>query len=108
MEGAVGWWDLAEDRFKAAVKTLDFHHAREPLHAVAQSLQGPGTPQSKEWWKGRLHRRRHGKETPVVPGLAQRLESPGQPSAAHQELITREVNYFQEHEDHLHFRVVSG
>ena len=48
MEGAVGWWDLAEDRFKAAVKTLDFHHAREPLHAVAQSLPGPGTPSRRK------------------------------------------------------------
>src|ERR1035441_2403215 len=43
-----GWRGLAEDRFKAAVKTLDFHHAREPLHAVAQSLPGPGTPSRRK------------------------------------------------------------
>jgi hypothetical protein len=103
LDGAVWLWDLAEDRFQEAVQTLDFHHAREHRHAVAESLHSPGTPQSKEWLRGMLHRLRHGKETPVVPGLAQRLESPGQPSAEPQEIITREVNYFQEHEDHLHY-----
>src|ERR1017187_8368140 len=74
-----------------------------PCMRLLSRCLAPEPPQSKEGWRGRLHRRRHGKETPVVPGPAQRLESPGQPSAAHQELITREVNYFQEHEDHLHY-----
>ena len=31
MDGAVWLWDLAEDRFKDTLKTLDFHHAREHL-----------------------------------------------------------------------------
>jgi len=103
MDGAVWLWALAEDRFKEAVKTLDFHHAREHLQAVADSLHGPGTPKSKEWLRGMLHRLRHGKETKVVQGLAQLLKSQGQHSAEHHEIITREVNYFQEHEDHLHY-----
>ena len=108
MDGAVWLWDLAEDRFKDAVKTLDFHHAREHLHAVAESLHGPGTPQSKEWLKGILHRLRHGKETRVVRRLEQLLESQGQRSVEHQEIIAREVNYFQEHEDHLHYSTQGG
>lgn len=103
MDGAVWLWDLAEDRFKDAVKTLDFHHAREHLQAVAESLHGPGTPQSKEWLKEILRRLRHGKETRVVRQLEQLLESQAQRSAEHQEIIAREVNYFQEHEDHLHY-----
>jgi len=103
MDGAVWLWDLAEDRFKDAVKTLDFHHAREHLHAVAESLHSPGSPQCKEWLTGMLHRLRHGKETQVVQGLEQLLESHGPPSAEPQEIITREVKYFQAHEDHLHY-----
>jgi hypothetical protein len=43
MEGAVWLWDLAEDRFKTAVKTLDLHPAREHLQAVAETLQGART-----------------------------------------------------------------
>lgn len=103
MDGAVWLWDLAEDRFKDAAKTLDFHHAREHLHAVAESLYGSGTVQAKEWLKAILHRLRHGKETQVVRQLEQLLESQAQRSAEQQEIIAREVNYFQEHEDHLHY-----
>lgn len=103
MDGAVWLWDLAEDRFKDAAKTLDFHHAREHLHAVAESLYGCGTVQSKEWLKAILHRLRHGKETQVVRQLEKLLESQAQRSAEHQEIIAREARYFQEHEDHLHY-----
>jgi hypothetical protein len=31
MDGAIWLWDLAEDRFAQALKTLDFHHARDHL-----------------------------------------------------------------------------
>lgn len=103
MDGAVWLWDLAEDRLKDAAKTLDFHHAREHLHAVAESLYGSGTVPSKEWLKTILHRLRHGKETQVVRQLEKLLESQAQRPAEHQEIIAREVHYFQEHEDHLHY-----
>ena len=33
--GAVWLWDLAEDRFATAIKTLDFHPASQHLWAVA-------------------------------------------------------------------------
>lgn len=103
MDGAVWLWDLAEDRFKDAVKTLDFHHAREHLHAVAESLYGSGTIQAKEWLKAILHRLRHGKETQVVRQLETLLETQAQRSTEHQEIVAREVNYFQEHEEHIHY-----
>jgi hypothetical protein len=102
MDGAVWLWDLAEDRFKEAVKTLAFHHAREHLRTVAESLHGAGTPQAREWLQAILPRRRHGRETRVVGQIEQRLESQAQRSAEDQEIIAREVNCFQEHEDHRH------
>ena len=107
MDGAVWLWDLAEDRFKEAVKTLDFHHAREHLHAVAESLHGSGTPQAKEWLKEILHRLRHGKETRVLRQIEQLLESQAQRSTEHQEIIAREANYFREHKDHLHYSAMA-
>jgi hypothetical protein len=53
--------------------------------------------------KAMLHRLRHGKETTVVRKLEELLESPGQRSREHQEIIAREVNYFQQHRDHLRY-----
>lgn len=104
MDGAVWLWDLAEDRFKDAIKTLDFHHAREHLNAVAEALYGPGTHQAQEWLKSLLHQLRHGKESVVVRRLEELLESKAKRSEQTNELIHREVNYFQEHRDHLHYR----
>jgi hypothetical protein len=104
MDGAVWLWDLAEDRFKNTVKTLDFHHAREHLHAVAEALHGTGTPESRKWLDAMVHRLRHGKEALVVRRLEELLELQPQRSIEHQELIAREVNYFQEHRDHLHYQ----
>jgi len=104
MDGAVWLWDLAQDRFKDAIKTLDFHHAREHLNAVAEALHGPGTRQAQQWLEGLLHQLRHGKESLVVHRLEELLESKAQRSEQTNELIVREVNYFQEHRDHLHYR----
>ena len=106
MDGAVWLWDLAEDRFKDAVKTLDFHHAREHLQAVAESLHGTGSCEAQAWLKEMLHRLRHGKETSVVCRLEELLESQAQRTVEEQENIRREVNYFQEHRDHLHYRTM--
>lgn len=106
MDGAVWLWDLAEDRFKDAVKTLDFHHAREHLHAVAESIHGAGTSQAQVWLEGILHQLRHGKETLVVRRLEELLESQTQRTLEQQDNIAREVKYFQDHRDHLHYRAM--
>ena len=104
MDGAVWLWDLAEDRFKNAVKTLDFHHAREHLNAVAEALYGVGSAQAKEWLKERLKHLRHGKESLVVHRLEELLESKAKRSKKTKKVIAREVNYFQEHRDHIHYQ----
>jgi len=60
MDGAVWLWDLAEDRFQDAVKTLDFHHASEHLWAVGRALYGEGTVETAIWVEKLLHSLRHG------------------------------------------------
>lgn len=104
MDGAVWLWDVAEDRFQEAVKTLDFHHAREHLQAVAEAVHGPDASQAREWLDRLLHQLRHGKESLVVRRLEELLESKTRRSTQSTEVIAREVNYFQEHRDHLHYR----
>lgn len=104
MDGAVWLWALAEDRFQSAVKTLDFHHAREHLQVVAEALHGVGTEAARAWLKATLRQLRHGQEARVVKNLED-LVNPATPRPPHdQEAITREVSYFKDHKDHLHYR----
>lgn len=104
MDGAVWLWDLAEDRFKDTLKTLDFHHAREHLNAIAEVLYGPGTDPATQWLKGLLHPLRHGKESLVVRRLEDLLESQAKRPLEARKVIAREVSYFQEHQEHIHYR----
>ncbi len=69
MDGAVWLWDLAEDRFKTAVKTFDLHPAREHLQSLAETLQGAGTQAAQGWLKEMLHGLRHGREARTVRRL---------------------------------------
>jgi hypothetical protein len=102
MDGAVWLWDLAEDRFKTAVKTLDLHHAREHLQAVADALHGPGTAAAQAWLKKMLHGLRHGQEVRVIRRLEELLVKPVKRTRENQKTIVREVGYFRDHPEHLH------
>ena len=105
MDGAVWLWDLAHDRFAGATKTLDFHHAREHLQAIADALHGAGTESAGAWLKPLLHSLRHGQEARVVRTLEELLLAvpPGRRAEVQADL-EREVNYFQTHRDHLHYQ----
>lgn len=104
MDGAVWLWDLAEDRFKTAVKTLDFHHAREHLNAVAEALYGTGGQQAKDWLAQHLESLRHGEEARVVNRLEDLLQSQAKRPKETRNIIAREVKYFREHREHLHYQ----
>lgn len=106
MDGAVWLWDLAQDRFAEARKTLDFHHAREHLQAVAEALYGTGTPEARTWFKGLLYSLRHGQEARVVHTLEELLQnSPTRPPET-KTVLEREVSYFVSHRDHLHYQAM--
>jgi len=105
MDGAVWLWDLAEDRFQTAIKTLDFHHAREHLNTIAEALHGIGTQRAKAWLAEQVQSLRHGEETLVVNRLEHLLQSQAQaqrPTKLRQ-TITREVEYFRAHREHIHY-----
>lgn len=105
MDGAVWLWDLADDRFKAAVKTLDFHHAREHLNTIAEALYGVGTQRTKDWLAEQVQSLRHGDEALVVNRLEDLLKSQAQVKRPTQirKTIAREVKYFRAHRDHIHY-----
>jgi hypothetical protein len=106
MDGAVWLWDLADDRLATAVKTLDFHHARDHLWAIAHLLQGQDTPEARAWVEPLLQSLRTGSEARVVQRLEQLLATPQERPAAAQAELEREVRYFQTHRDHLHYQAM--
>ena len=105
MDGAVWLWDLADDRFKLAVKTLDFHHAREHLNTIAEALYGIGTQRAKDWLAQQVESVRHGDEALVVNRLEDLLKSQAQAKRPTKirKTIAREVKYFRAHRDHIHY-----
>lgn len=103
IDGAVWLWQLAEDRFATAVKTLDFQHASQHLWAVGHALHGEGSEAARQWVEKHLHDLRHGKEARVVRRLEEMLERGNKPTGAAAAVIEREVRYLSGHRDHLHY-----
>ena len=103
IDGAVVLWAVAEDRFRDAIKTLDFHHASEHLWAVGHALYGEGTQEAKNWVEPLLHKLRHGKERRVV-GCLEELLKDKKGKRAVRETIRKEANYFRKHRDHIHYQ----
>ena len=106
MDGALWLWELAEDRFAQALKTLDFHHARDHLWALANSLHGEDTPEAKAWVEPLLRSLRKGRENHVVRQLEQLLHNQSKRTPESQELIERETKFFVKHRDHLHYQAM--
>jgi hypothetical protein len=106
MDGAVWLWDLAEDRFRDAVKTLDFHHASEHLWAVGRALYGEGTAETAIWVEKLLHSLRHGGQARVVCRLQELLDPVPRRSAETQDVLEREAHYFKSHENHLNYKAI--
>lgn len=104
MDGAVWLWNLARDRFAQAILILDFHHAREHLMAVGQVLHAEDPPAARRWVDPLVDQLKKGKEQRVVSTLEEVLAQPSQRNAAQQAVLEREVGYFQEHRDHLHYQ----
>lgn len=104
MDGAVWLWDLAAERFPEAIKTLDFHHAREHLQAVADAEHGVGTSKAKAWLEKMINDLRHGKEARVLRQLQDLLEPLVARARESQEAIEREIGYFQDHSEHMHYQ----
>ena len=106
MDGALWLWDLAEDRFAQAIKTLDFHHARDHLWDVANSLLGENTPEAAAWVRPLLQSLLKGRENQVVHQLEKLLENQSERTPDQQDLIKREVKFFVKHRHHLHYHTM--
>jgi len=102
-DGAVWIWNIIEDRFQSAIQELDFYHGSEHLWAVARDLY-PGPEQAKAWVQPLLHQLRHGQEAKVVATLESLPETVRNVGGVLTELVQREIKYFQNHREHLHYQ----
>ena len=97
-DGVIWIWNLIEDRFREAPKTLDFYHGSEHLWNLAHHLCPESNEAAVAWIKPLLHQLRHAPDHRVIHTLEELLAgNPADP------IIKREVTYFQNHRDHLNY-----
>jgi len=102
-DGASWIWRLIEGRWKGAHQLLDFYHASQHLHVLAEALHPANESARQRWVDRQCHDLRHGKEKKVLQRIGRLPEEPR--SAA--EIIRREKNYFQSHSRRLNYQALS-
>ena len=102
-DGAVWIWNIIEERFQCALKELDFYHGSEHLWEVGRDLY-PQPEEARAWVEPLLHQLRHGQEARVLETLESLPETVRNLGGVLSELVEREIKYFQNHRDHLHYQ----
>ena len=101
-DGAVWIWRLADDRFPQARQRLDFYHAVQHLAAVGRALFGEDKVMLKAWLKPLVQQLKNQSAIKVIRQLEEALAGLRVPVAV--AAVTREVNYFHEHEERMDYR----
>jgi hypothetical protein len=99
-DGAPWIWNLVQQRWKQAHQVLDFYHASQHLHNVAQALYPEQEAQRRDWVDQQCHDLRHGREQKVLKLISHLRESPQAPG----ETVRREKNYFQTHRHRMNYQ----
>ncbi|MGN6552200.1 MAG: hypothetical protein ACTHLW_00485 [Verrucomicrobiota bacterium] len=102
-DGAPWIWHLIEQRWKDAHQVLDFYHASQHLHALAEALHPADEPARERWTAQQCHDLKHGKHKKLI----QRLEGLPLGAGPAGEVIRREKNYFQNHSQRLNYQALS-
>lgn len=101
-DGAVWLWRLADDRFPQARQRLDFYHAVQHLAVVGRALFGEDKGKFKAWLKPLIQQLKNQSAIKVIHQLEEALAGLKDPAAV--ATVTREVNYFHEHEQRMDYR----
>lgn len=101
-DGAVWIWRLADDRFPQAQQRLDFYHAVQHLAAVGRALFGEDQAKFQAWLKPLVRQLKHQSALKVIRQLEAALA--GLTDQAAVATVTREVNYFHEHQARMDYR----
>lgn len=101
-DGAPWIWHLIEQRWKDAHQVLDFYHASQHLHALAEALPPADEQARHSWVDQQCHDLRHGKQKQLLKRIG-RLPEGATPAA---EVIRREKNYFQTHSQRMNYQAL--
>jgi len=99
-DGAPWVWGLIAERWPQAHQLLDFYHASQHLHALAEALYPEQEELRRRWVDQQCHDLRHGKEKKVLQRISQLRERAAPPG----EIIRREKNYFQTHRQRMNYQ----
>ena len=102
-DGAVWIWNAVQARFPEARCRLDLYHADEHLWAVANELYGKGTPEARQWVEPVLKLLRQDDAQAVIRSLEEIETTVG---SKLQKKIRTQVNYFEDHKNHLNYREI--
>jgi len=102
-DGGVWIWNIVADRFAAATGVLDFYHASQHLWDLAHTLHPDNETGARAWVEPLLHQLRHGGEAGVLQTCRTCRRGCAQRAQAAPPTVAREINYFTEHREHLHY-----
>lgn len=102
-DGAPWIWRLIEQRWNQAHQLLDFYHASQHLHTLAEALHPADEAARQHWVDQQCHDLRHGKQKKLLRRISHLAEG----SAPAAEIIQREKNYFQSHSQRLNYQALS-
>ena len=101
-DGAVWIWRLADDRWPHARQRLDFYHAVQHLAAVGRALFGEDKEKLKAWLKPLVKQLKNQSSLKVIRQLEEVLAA--MPGGAAAQTVTKEVEYFHEHQKRMDYR----
>jgi hypothetical protein len=102
-DGAPWIWHLVAQRWRDAHQVLDFYHASQHLHALAEALYPEDQQIRQRWVDRQCHDLRHGKQKKLLKRIS-KLRVGADPAA---EVIRREKNYFQTHHQRMDYQCLS-
>jgi uncharacterized protein UPF0236 len=103
-DGGVWIWKIKEDRFVQAIGVLDFYHASQHLWAVAHQLYPEDGTGARQWIEPLLSQMKAGQAEQVIgrlEDLPRHCERHGK--TLDKDLLEKQLNYFREHRDHMHY-----
>ena len=101
-DGAPWIWNVAQDRWKEAVKLLDFYHASQHVWALGEAVYGDREA-AHAWVEKQLHQLRHGQQAAALRTIAGLKAGRSQTG----EVIRREQNYFAGHARRMNYRALA-
>ena len=105
MDGGVYLWGVYRERFQSIAKgQLDYYHAAQHLHVLAEALfpGEEGRPEREAWVGGLLDNLKHRGPKTLLEAVAERelakIADPDRQTAAR-----REASYFADHREHMDY-----